>query len=528
MRHLLRALCALALIWRAPSFVVHRARRHRGRGLLHMSAIDLFGDGSASLTLGEAPQGADAERRPSAGDRVGLFFNVSLAAPRADDPQQGLIHWGNEVYDFTIGRNPPDGIAAWEKAVPRMCLGQRARIVAEAKRAFGEEGAPPLFPPRETLVFDLLLTGWESPMGSVTGYVPPAFEEDGLMRDGERREDGVVDVEVKDAGAAQGGAADAAGAAQRGDASASTSSGGAGGTTGSGDGNSSDGSTGTGGGGTDSVAGAGAGAGGSAAAIDDDIVRRLREQIPDAAPGSYSSDSEEDPEVERIREQLHDPESDMAKLLFEEEDKEEPSAAERERREREHARKKVIKTPAEGDGREAPRIVTPQDLEAMRRNVSDTYAVRGVMRAPSWEDRAPSEGEEEQAPLYEFVETKKAFELLVPIPAGTRGREVQVDIGRRSVAVTVRGEPLLREAETEGVLLPADSFWLINEDRFADRPWAAPAGAEEATDAEGGAAAWSCLEIELKKAPEDAKIWGRVFAAAAAGNEALPSADAVP
>mmetsp|Transcript_22987 Transcript_22987/g.62308 ORF Transcript_22987/g.62308 Transcript_22987/m.62308 type:complete len:98 (-) Transcript_22987:27-320(-) len=60
-------------------------------------------------------------------------------------------------------------IRAWDEGVARMCLGERASIVAPPEYAYGEKGTGSV-PPNATLYFDveLLQIGDETASGSCT------------------------------------------------------------------------------------------------------------------------------------------------------------------------------------------------------------------------------------------------------------------------------------------------------------------------------------------------------------------------
>jgi len=354
---------------------------------------------------------------------VSLKFNVSLA--EAAEGEHVFV--GDQLYSFTIGADPPDGISAWEKAIPQMCLGQRCRIWAEARRAFGEEGAQPLFPPGEAVVFDLELTGWRSPMGGVVGDVE--VDDDG---GGEDAED-IVDVSLGDA--------------------------------------------------------------------DDATVEKLRQTIPDAAPGTYeipADSTEESEDIKELRMQLEDPDTSLGRMMMSSEQPDVEDAVDANvRAEEEHANK--AKTP----------ILDPEVVEQMRRNVSATFRLQGVSRGAAGADESSGL---EHPPAYEFTERRDGIDLYIPVPAGTTKADVHCSLSRNGIAVSVANEHALPFKHTVGRIRVGDSFWTLDPDHFRDRRWApTPVSTGPAQEASEESAPWWCVHLEISKSPPDDKIWGEVF-----------------
>jgi len=56
-----------------------------------------------------------------------------------------------QPFCFVLGKG--EVLQGWDVGVGRMCLGQIAEITVPYLYAYGEEGYPPVVPPRTTLLF---------------------------------------------------------------------------------------------------------------------------------------------------------------------------------------------------------------------------------------------------------------------------------------------------------------------------------------------------------------------------------------
>jgi FKBP-type peptidyl-prolyl cis-trans isomerase len=102
-------------------------------------------------------------RKPKNGDLVRCHYTGKLADGTVFDSSRTR----GRPLSFVIGIGSV--IRAWDEGVARMCLGERAYIVAPPEYGYGEEGGG-LVPPGATLYFDveLLQIGDDVASGSCT------------------------------------------------------------------------------------------------------------------------------------------------------------------------------------------------------------------------------------------------------------------------------------------------------------------------------------------------------------------------
>lgn len=94
--------------------------------------------------------------------------------------------------------------------------------------------------------------------------------------------------------------------------------------------------------------------------------------------------------------------------------------------------------------------------------------------------------------IYEWDQSISDVNIYLKVPPGVRGKDLQVDINPRHLAVGIRGNPPYLDRDLGGAIKPSESYWTLED---------------------------SCLHLELTKA-EEAGTW----ASALAGHE-LAAAD---
>ena len=105
---------------------------------------------STSLTVRLLNSKGRSGRKPKNGDMVRCHYTGKLADGTIFDSSRTR----GRPLSFVIGIGSV--IRAWDEGVARMCLGERAYIVAPPEFAYGEEGGG-LVPPGATLYFDVEL-----------------------------------------------------------------------------------------------------------------------------------------------------------------------------------------------------------------------------------------------------------------------------------------------------------------------------------------------------------------------------------
>lgn len=88
----------------------------------------------------------------------------------------GRAFSNGEVFDSSEGRDPltfvlGDGrvISGWDQGIAGLQIGERARLTIPPDLAYGEDGAPPVIGPNETLVFDVHLVDILDPPDATDG-----------------------------------------------------------------------------------------------------------------------------------------------------------------------------------------------------------------------------------------------------------------------------------------------------------------------------------------------------------------------
>lgn len=64
--------------------------------------------------------------------------------------------------------NSGEVIKGWDEGIATMKMGERSMFTVPPDLAYGEDGSPPLIPPKATLIFDIELLSWYS-IRDITG-----------------------------------------------------------------------------------------------------------------------------------------------------------------------------------------------------------------------------------------------------------------------------------------------------------------------------------------------------------------------
>ncbi|KAL6944373.1 FK506 binding protein proline rotamase rapamycin-binding protein [Hanseniaspora osmophila] len=93
----------------------------------------------------------DGATFPKVGDRVTIHYNGTLE--------------NGQKFDSSYDRNAPfqcvigvgQVIKGWDCGIPKLSVGEKARLIIPGPYAYGDRGFPGIIPPNATLVFDVQL-----------------------------------------------------------------------------------------------------------------------------------------------------------------------------------------------------------------------------------------------------------------------------------------------------------------------------------------------------------------------------------
>ncbi len=88
------------------------------------------------------------------GDKVKVNYTGWLTNGKMFDSS---LNPGRTPFEFTIGEGMV--IKGWDEGVAGMKVGGKRQLRIPYQMAYGEEGRPPVIPPRSTLIFDVELLG---------------------------------------------------------------------------------------------------------------------------------------------------------------------------------------------------------------------------------------------------------------------------------------------------------------------------------------------------------------------------------
>lgn len=88
---------------------------------------------------------------PKTGQTAVVHYTGTLANGEVFDSSRTR----NKPFRFTVGQG--EVIRGWDEGVPRMSVGQRAKLVCSPDYAYGARGHPGVIPPNAQLTFDVEL-----------------------------------------------------------------------------------------------------------------------------------------------------------------------------------------------------------------------------------------------------------------------------------------------------------------------------------------------------------------------------------
>jgi FKBP-type peptidyl-prolyl cis-trans isomerase len=103
----------------------------------------------ADLTIEDVTVGAGAEARP--GGTVTVHYTGTLDNGRKFDSSRDR----GKAFSFLLGGGRV--IQGWDQGVAGMRVGGVRTLVIPAELGYGDQGAPPVIPPRATLHFEIEL-----------------------------------------------------------------------------------------------------------------------------------------------------------------------------------------------------------------------------------------------------------------------------------------------------------------------------------------------------------------------------------
>jgi hypothetical protein len=92
-----------------------------------------------------------------------------------------------------------------------------------------------------------------------------------------------------------------------------------------------------------------------------------------------------------------------------------------------------------------------------------------------------------------WIETEKALDLFVPLPAKVESGEVECEIKQSRIRLGIKGDKLLFEGNLRGKVSVDESLWVIDEDEASQK---------------GGRCGRKQLHVSLVKLKPYLKIWG--------------------
>ncbi|KAI8144757.1 FK506-binding protein 1 [Fennellomyces sp. T-0311] len=99
----------------------------------------------------ETLQSGDGRTYPRKGDRVTIHYVGTLANGDKFDSSRDR----EQPFVCTIGTGQV--IKGWDEGVPKLSLGEKAKLTCTPEYAYGDRGFPSSIPPNATLVFEVEL-----------------------------------------------------------------------------------------------------------------------------------------------------------------------------------------------------------------------------------------------------------------------------------------------------------------------------------------------------------------------------------
>jgi peptidylprolyl isomerase len=92
---------------------------------------------------------------PKAGQRIAVHYSGRLE----DGTEFDSSHRRGQPIKFTLGIGQV--IKGWDEGLSSMKVGGKRQLIIPAQLGYGDRGAPPVIPPKATLIFDVELVGIE-------------------------------------------------------------------------------------------------------------------------------------------------------------------------------------------------------------------------------------------------------------------------------------------------------------------------------------------------------------------------------
>jgi uncharacterized membrane protein YkoI len=165
-------------------------------GKSHLVSVNAI-DGSVIADHVAAQLPGEATELPMQGEYGGLQWIVlkegSGASPKGPDSMVKVNYTGYLVngtpVDSTIAKGKPAEfrldrmIKGWQQGVQAMKIGEKRKLIIPWNMAFGEQGRPPVIPPKATLIFDIELLDADMPPPAPK-IIPPAAPPGGTTTPG--------------------------------------------------------------------------------------------------------------------------------------------------------------------------------------------------------------------------------------------------------------------------------------------------------------------------------------------------------
>jgi peptidylprolyl isomerase len=89
--------------------------------------------------------------------KSGQYVKVHYIGTLKDGSEFDASYKRNQPFEFAIGQGQV--IPGWDEGVMTMKVGGRSKLTIPYNLAYGEEGRPPVIPPKADLIFDIELLG---------------------------------------------------------------------------------------------------------------------------------------------------------------------------------------------------------------------------------------------------------------------------------------------------------------------------------------------------------------------------------
>ncbi|KAI8644063.1 peptidyl-prolyl cis-trans isomerase [Parasitella parasitica] len=93
----------------------------------------------------------DGQNSPKKGDKVAIHYVGTLTNGDEFDSSRKR----GKPFECTIGVGQV--IKGWDEGIPKLTVGEKARLTCTPDYAYGDRGFPPVIPPNSTLIFEVEL-----------------------------------------------------------------------------------------------------------------------------------------------------------------------------------------------------------------------------------------------------------------------------------------------------------------------------------------------------------------------------------